>query len=77
MALADLSPEYTQSARLLQQRMKQLRQALRETRDPEEKWHLERRLAQLTPMLTQMRELADLTAHYYEKGYWRNEKYTL
>ena len=23
------------------------------------------------------RELAQLTAHYYERGYWRNEKYTL
>jgi hypothetical protein len=28
-------------------------------------------------MLTQMNELAELTAHYYERGYWRNAKYTL
>ena len=25
----------------------------------------------------QMNELADLTAHYYDRGYWRNEKYTV
>ena len=28
-------------------------------------------------LLTQMNELADLTAHYYDRGYWRDEKYTV
>ncbi len=77
MALADLSPEYRESARLLKERMKQLRKALRETRDPEEKWNIERRMAALTPIITQMNELAELTEHYYEPGFWRNEKYTV
>jgi hypothetical protein len=45
--------------------------------DPEAIWHIKRRIAELTPMLTQMNELAELTAHYYDKGYYRNEKYTL
>ena len=26
---------------------------------------------------TQMNDLADLTEHYYDKGYWRSKKYTL
>lgn len=77
MRLYDLSAEYAKSARLLQKRMKELRRAIQATDDPEEKWHLQRRLADLTPILTQMNELADLTAHYYDKGYWRNEKYTV
>ncbi|MGM9588731.1 MAG: hypothetical protein ACI3V0_00965 [Faecousia sp.] len=77
MCLADLSPGYEESARLLRNRMKEIRKALRETDDPDEKWHLERRLADLAPMLTQVNELAELTARYYESGYWRNEKYTL
>lgn len=77
MCLADLSPGYAESARLLRSRMNQIRKALRETDDPDEKWHLQRRLAELTPMLTQVNELAELTARYYERGYWRNEKYTL
>lgn len=77
MLLAELSPAYEESARLLRQRMREIRKALQETYDPEEKWHLQRRLAELTPILTQMNELADLTAHYYDRGYWRNEKYTL
>ena len=36
---------------------------------------LERRMAALAPMLRQMNELAELTAHYYERGYDRNEGY--
>ena len=59
------------------QRMKEIRRAMHQTEDPEELWQLQRRLAELTPILTQMNELADLTAHYYDRGYWRNEKYTL
>lgn len=77
MRLCDLSADYEESARLLQNRMKELRKAIQATDDPGEKWHLQRRLADLTPILTQMNELADLTAHYYDKGYWRNEKYTV
>ena len=50
---------------------------LAEARDPEEIWHIKRRIAELTPMLTQMNELAELTARYYERGYYRNEKYTV
>ncbi len=77
MELRELSTEYEESARLLRKRMKVLRKAIHATDDPEEKWRLQRRLADLTPILTQMNELADLTAHYYDKGYWRNEKYTV
>ena len=77
MTLAALSAGYQESARLLSHRIRELRKAIRQTDNPEEKWHLQRRIAELTPILTQMNELADLTAHYYDKGYWRNEKYTL
>ena len=77
MTLAELSPGYAESARLLKERMRLLRQLRRQTRDPEEKWHLERRMAELEPMLTQMNDLAELTAHYYDRGFWRDEKYCL
>ena len=77
MNLTELSREYEASAQLLRDRMRQLRQSIRTSSDPEEIWHLKRRIADLTPMLTQMNELADLTAHYYDRGYWRNEKYTV
>ena len=77
MTLAELSACYEAAAVPLRSRLRLLRQMLAQTEDPEEIWHLKRRIAELTPMLTQMNELADLTAHYYDRGYYRNEKYTL
>ena len=77
MTLAELSKCYEAAAVPLRQRLSQLRRLLAEETDPEEIWHLQRRIAELTPMLTQMNELAELTARYYERGYYRNEKYTL
>lgn len=75
--LAEMSADYEAAAVLLRARLRLLRQKLDKTDDREEAWHLQRRIAELTPMLTQMNELAELTAHYYERGYWRNAKYTL
>lgn len=77
MALAELSPLYQESARLLRQRLKELRGQLSTAETREAAWQLQRRIAELEPMLTEMNELAELTAHYYDRGYWRNEKYTL
>ena len=77
MTLREMSRDYEYAAALLRARLKQLRQELTVAEDAEEIWHLKRRIAELTPMLTQMNELAELTAHYYERGYWRSEKYTL
>ena len=77
MTLTELSADYEVSARLLRDRLKLLRQLLRETQDPEQQWQLRRRIAELTPLLTEMNELAELTAHYYDRGYWRNEKYRI
>lgn len=77
MTLAELSANYEAAAVPLRARLSQLRKLLAEATDPEEIWHLQRRIAELTPMLTQMNELAELTAHYYDRGYYRSEKYTL
>lgn len=77
MTLAELSHCYEEAAVPLRARLRELRFALAATDDPEEVWHLKRRIAELTPMLTQMNELAELTARYYERGYYRSEKYTV
>ena len=77
MELRELSAGYEEAAVLLRKRLRQLRQLLAAETDPEEIWHLKRRIGELTPMLTQMNELAELTARYYERGYYRNDKYTL
>ena len=77
MTLKEISEGYRQAAVPLRQRLSQLRKMLDQAVDPEEIWHIKRRIAELTPMLTQVNELAELTEHYYERGYHRNEKYTL
>lgn len=77
MTLREMSKDYAAAAVPLRNRLRQLRQELKVAEDPEVIWHLKRRIAELTPMLTQVNELAELTARYYEKGYYRNEKYTL
>ena len=77
MTLKELSRCYEEAAVPLRNRLRELRQMLASAEDPEEIWHIKRRIAELTPMLTQMNELAELTAHYYDRGYHRSEKYTL
>lgn len=77
MTLSELSKSYEAAAVPLRQRLRELRILLAAAEDPEEVFHLKRRIGELTPLLTQMNELAELTAHYYDRGYWRNEKYTL
>ncbi len=77
MTLAEMSKDYEAAAVLLRARLKLLRSMLAAAEDVEEIWHIKRRIAELTPMLTQMNELAELTARYYERGYYRSEKYTV
>ena len=77
MTMTELSRSYEEAAALLRNRLRYLRQCLATARDPEEIWQLKRRIAELTPIMTQMNELAELTAHYYDRGFWRNEKYTV
>ena len=77
MTLMELSRSYEAAAVPLRKRLRELRIQITRTTDPEEVWHLKRRIKELTPLLTEMNELAELTAHYYDRGYWRNEKYTV
>lgn len=77
MTLLQISEGYRQAAVPLRRRLRLLRRELASATDPEEVWHLKRRIAELTPMLTQVNELEELTRRYYERGYYRNEKYTL
>lgn len=77
MTLLEISLGYRAAAEPLRRRLAQLRrEAARET-DPESLWRLKRRIAELTPLLTEMNQLAELTARYYERGYYRNARYTL
>ena len=77
MTLAELSVCYEEAAVPLRRRLRELRLFLGATEAPVEIWRCKPRIAGLPPRLTQMNELAELTAHYYDRGYYRNEKYTV
>lgn len=76
MTLKELSAQYEAAAEPLRVRLRELRGMLAQTNDPEEIWHIKRRIAELTPMLTQMNDLAWMLDHYYERsGADRDDRY--
>ena len=75
--MSALSDAYGDSARLLRGRLRELRAQLRAEQDRERRLRLRYRISVLAEMLRQTNELTELTARYYERGYWRNAKYTL
>lgn len=77
MTLSELSPQYEQAAKLLRERLSELRRRRKTAQQAQELFWLDRRMAVLTQMLRQTNELASLTAHYYERGYYRNESYRI
>ena len=81
MTLLEMSALYAESAAALRRRVAErggeLRQAARELKDEEDRRLLRRRITELTPLLQETRELAALTAHYYDRSYHRHERYTL
>lgn len=77
MTLQELSKEYEKSAAILLERIRELRLRLKKAQDAEAIFWLKRRIAVLSQMRKEAVELAELTAHYYERGYWRNEKYRI
>lgn len=76
MTLAEISQEYRVSADKIRSRLLQLRKAKKESTDPAEQWQLDYQIARLTAVLTQLNELTELTEHYYDRGYYRDKKYT-
>ena len=75
MSLEELAKDYRAAAAPI--RLRQLRQAKKQTQDREELFWIARRTAVLTTMLHELNELSELLEHYYEGGYYRNEKYRL
>ena len=77
MTLMEMSALYADSAATIHARITELRRAAREQTDQDERHILLRRIADLTPLLRECRELAVLTAHYYDRSYHKHERYTL
>ena len=77
MTLLELSALYDESATRIRVRMAQLRADAKEQTDPAAAQALRQRIAELTPLLREMRELAVLTAHNYYRSYHKHQRYTL
>ena len=75
MTMQQLSEQYSTQALHIQQRLAQLRRQSRQTADPHQQAQLQQRIRALQPMLTECRALAQVTGHYYDRGY-RHESYT-
>lgn len=73
MTLLELSVQYASGADAIRLRIAELRAAARTEESPERAWALHRRIAALDPLLREARELAALTAHYYDKRGTRHD----
>lgn len=77
MTLLEMSVYYADSAALIRTRIAELRAAERAETDPDAARRLRLRIETLRPLLRETRELAVLTARYYDRSYHKHEKYTL
>lgn len=75
MTLMELSVTYRTSAEMLRKRMGELREERKRRTDPEAIRRLNQRIVELEPLLREARELAVVTARYYDRRYHKNEKY--
>ena len=76
MTLFEISIRYHDQAEVLSQRMGELRGQLPELEESRRE-AVERRLRVLAAMWRETRELAILCERYYDRGYWRDGKYTV
>lgn len=77
MTLKEIAEGYRESDALLTGRISQLRAQAKVETDDEVLWNLNRRIYELSKMRTEVRVIAELCERYYEKGYYRSEKYTI
>ena len=77
MTLSEMSHQYAADAEIFARRICQLQRQANVEPDPEAKLQLERRILALRPLLRQSRELAYITAHYYDREDHKNEQYPI
>lgn len=73
MTLQELSPQYARQAETVARRLRELRQQELAEGDPQVAQTLRQRQQELRPLLREARELAEHTAHYYDRRYIRRE----
>lgn len=76
MTLYEISQEYKKEADRFRRRIRQLRKE-RPAANERERFYLDRRIAHMTAVQREMRELADFLEHYYERGNANNVNHSL
>jgi len=77
VTLLEMSVYYADSAAMIRARIAELQAAERAELNPDMARRLHQRAEALRPLLREMRDLAILTARYYDRSYHRHEQYTL
>lgn len=77
MTIEEMAVEYRAQAQRLRERLRELDQGARSAGSKSERDRLYLRRRTLEPIWRETRDLAVLLEHYYERGYRRNERYTL
>ena len=75
--LAELGEEYLAASVRLRLGIERLEARLATLERTEERLALEHDLRLLRQMQRETREVGEFVRHYYERGYYRNRKYTL
>ena len=77
MTLYQMSFVYREDALRFRMRITALREQAKAAPTRDERERFKRRILELQQLQRQSYELAELTRHYYERGYWRCETYRL
>lgn len=77
MTLLELSKEYRDQSEALRGRILELQLLWSQCRNERLRSALAERIRQLTAMRRDVRDVAVLLEHYYDRGYRRNERYTI
>ena len=75
--LLELSQRYLEEAVRLKACLRALTAEAEQERDPHRRRRIEHDRRLVDQMLREAREVAGVTRHYYEEGYWRDKRYTL
>lgn len=68
--LYELGVEYAESAEPIRKRLSELRTMLKTETNSERIWHIKRRIAELTPMLTYCNRVSEYCKNYYVPGFY-------
>lgn len=77
MTLLELSKEYRAQSEALRARILELQLLWAQCQNERLRSALAERIRQLTAMRRETRDVAVLLEHYYDRGYRRNERYTI